>query len=70
MNDVINTLRSVQMQLQQCATDLGGVRFDTLEDVIGLSADDKADVFNCAYDIALSHSRLARLIERLATKDY
>ena len=64
MDDVIHTLRVVQMQLQQCATDIGGVR-----NTDGLSADDKADVFNCVYDMALANSRLARLIERLTTKD-
>jgi hypothetical protein len=61
MDKTIKLLIAQQAHLQLCAKCLG----DIMHDARGLSADDKADLFNCIYDIGLANSRLARLIERL-----
>ncbi len=60
MDKTIELLGEWQAHLKLCA--------DTLRIAMGtngLSADDKADLFNCIYDITMAHSRLERLIERL-----
>lgn len=63
MTDILKQLYTQRTQMTKSAIDLA-----LLRDEEALSAEDKADLFNCTYDIALIHSRLDRLINRLNPK--
>lgn len=63
MYTTVKTLRGQQEQLQSCASELEAIMRGT----DALPSVDRADVYNCIYDLALTINRLERLIKRLST---